>query len=61
MMHATEDELDPDRTLCGLALPRPIDNAAPTCKRCKRVIAARCYDHNVKGCKVCPPDNRCAA
>lgn len=55
--HATEDVDEPDRTLCGRALPIVagrvvtltavgartvhVDNADPDCKRCLRVIEAR--------------------
>jgi hypothetical protein len=59
--HATEDD-DGPRTLCGR--PRAelaIDNAAPTCATCRRVIRSRCSDHGVRNCRVCPPGWRIGA
>jgi hypothetical protein len=57
--HATEDTDDPTATLCG----RPseaaaIDNAAPTCRTCRKVIQSRCFAHNVSRCRVCPVEQR---
>lgn len=39
--HATDDVSPVTHTLCGLGLPRPVDNAHPDCKRCLRAIAKR--------------------
>lgn len=53
--HATDDDDGPS-TLCGR--PRAavlINNGVPTCNACKRAIRGRCFDHNVRRCKLCPP------
>lgn len=53
--HATEHVTKPDRTLCGEAVDEvAVDNAAPDCRRCRRVIRSRCSRHNLARCKVCP-------
>ncbi len=53
--HATEDVFEPALTLCGADVERVlVDNAAPDCGRCKRVIRSRCSVHNCTRCKACP-------
>ncbi len=49
--HATEDA-DVDETLCGRPVTgRLIDNVNFTCRTCKRVVASRCWKHNIPRCK----------
>ena len=53
--HAHDDD-DGSLTLCGRQRRAvAINNGIPTCETCKRVIRSRCFDHNVAGCKLCPP------
>jgi hypothetical protein len=57
--HATDDIIEPDETLCGRAVDGSvIDDADPTCRSCLKVIRSRCFDHNVRACNRCPPENR---
>jgi hypothetical protein len=58
--HATEDATGVEQTLCGRPTRSvPVNNAAVSCRACLKVIASRCYEHNVRACRVCPRDQRC--
>lgn len=49
--HATEDADNADRTLCGRPTTgHQVDNSAPDCRGCIRVINSRCFKHNVPRC-----------